>query len=111
MLADAKMEFGEKEMIDLEKVCFICLTSGDPIADKLKNVTEKILSKSRDAIQARNKQPESSRLSIDISTIKLPDNLEKNNKYHQKCFRSLTNLSGKNKIDEQAEDSEDESLE
>lgn len=83
--------------VDLEKVCFICLETGDPINNKLKKVTAEVLGKSASAIEERNKR-KGSRKSIDTNKIRLPENLQKNNKYHQACFRDLTNLSGKKKI-------------
>lgn len=85
----------EESDVDLDKVCFICLEVGDPISDKLKNITANVLSKSIVAIETRNKLPRGTRKSLDWSKIKLPASLQENRKYHQSCFRDLTNVSGK----------------
>lgn len=85
----------EASEVDLEKACFICLKVGDPIVNKLKNVTGNVLSKCVLAIDTRNKLPSGTKKTLDISNIKLPENLQQNRKYHQNCFRNLTNVSGK----------------
>lgn len=79
---------------NLTKVCFICMESGDPVINKLKTVTANVLSKSVFAISERNKLG-GCRKSMDLSKVNLPPNLQKQYKYHQSCFRELTNLSGK----------------
>ena len=80
--------------VDL-KVCFICGLTGDPINNKLKNLTCAILNNCINAIGIRRRsQSNRSRKSFDVSKIQLPKDLEEKG-YHQQCFKQLTNLSGK----------------
>lgn len=53
-----------------------------------------------EAIEVKKKQqPNTSRRSMDVSSIQLPKDLEEKG-CHQKCYKQLTNLSGKRKIEE-----------
>ena len=70
----------------------ICEEAGDPITNKLKNLTSEILSNCIKAIDIRNNQPEGRRRSLDCSSIQKG--------YHHACYKRLTNLSGKRKINE-----------
>lgn len=82
-----------------ERVCFICGLSGDPIYNRIKCLSSAILKNCIEAIEVRSKQQSNtSRRSMDVASIKLPKDLEEKG-YHQKCYKQLTNLSGKRKIE------------
>lgn len=95
--SESERNVQEKEQ---ERECFICNLPGDPIDNRIKCLSSAILKNCIEAIEVRSKQQSNtSRRSIDVASIQLPKDLEEKG-YHQKCYKQLTNLSGKRKIEE-----------
>lgn len=96
---NSESERNVQEM-EQERLCFICNLPGDPINNRIKNLSSAILKNCIEAIEVRSKQQSNtSRKSIDVASIQLPKDLEEKG-YHQQCYKQLTNLSGKRKIQE-----------
>lgn len=98
--SESEINLQEKEQ---ERECFICNLPGDPIDNRIKCLSSAILKNCIEAIEVRSKQQcNTSRRYIDVASIQLPKDLEEKG-YHQKCYKQLTNLSGKRKIEEIAD--------
>lgn len=95
--SESERNVQEKEQ---ERECFICNLPSDPIDNRIECLSSAILKNCIEAIEVRSKQQSNtSRRYIDVASIQMTKDLEEKGD-HQKCYKQLTNLCGKRKIEE-----------